>query len=318
MDQTEALDRPMYRTRKPALPLTRREDEVLALVLRGFENKEIAWQLGVAEASVKQYVSQLFQKFEVPNRAALAAAASRAQVTGEAGVDSHWLPQFFIHAEPQIAVLRGPDLRYEAVNETFRRAAGDRPTIGRTMRETFPELEGQGVFEQAEHVLQTGEPFTQHGAIRRWDNGRGIEQRIVDLVIQPLRDESGNVNGVISFALDVTGVVAPCRRSELIAEELAALLDLMPSGAIVVDELGQIVKVNDAARRMMAPIDMDRPLDQESLPVERTLRGEAVVDHEFTFSAGDPPRPRTARVSTRPLRDPDGQIRGAILVFTEL
>jgi DNA-binding CsgD family transcriptional regulator len=324
------------RPRKPALPLTRREGEVLALLIRGLENKEIAWQLGIAEPSVKQYVSQLFQKFDVPNRAALAAAASRAQVTGEHGVDSHWLPQFFKHAEPHIAVLRGPDLRYEAVNESFQRATGDRPAIGRTMRETFPELEGQGIFEQVEHVLATGEPVIQHAAVRRWDTGRGIEERIVDIVLQPLRDEVGDVNGVISFALDVTDVAVPFQRAELLNEEFVALMDLMSGGAIVVDELGQIVKINDAGRRMLPLVDMDRPLatqgvdifevrdaaggllDPDSMPVARALRGETFADEIFTFNAGEPQQRRKARTSARPLRDPDGQIRGAMVVFTEL
>src|ERR1700738_4690956 len=156
---TDELDRVGTRSRKPAVALTRREGEVLACLVRGLENKEIAWQLGIAEPSVKQYVSGLFQKFEVPNRAALAARASRVQLTGEIGVDVNWLPQLFKDAEPQICVLRGPELRYEAANEAFLKGTGNRPIIGRTMRESFPELVGQGIFERVERVYQTGEPI---------------------------------------------------------------------------------------------------------------------------------------------------------------
>jgi PAS domain-containing protein len=318
--------------------LTRREGQVLALLLRGLENKAIGWQLGIAEPSVKQYVSALFQKYDVPNRAALAAAASRMELTGEAGVDAHWLPQFFKDAEPQIAVLRGPDLRYEAVNETFVRATGNRPTIGRTMRETFPELVGQGIFERVERVYETGESIIEHEATRSWDRGHGIERRLVDLVLQPLRNEGGEVNGVISFALDVTDLVTSHRPAELLSEELDALFDLAPSGVIVVDELGQIVKVNDAARRIVrgTPFDMTRPLSAQAtdlfdtrdrsgrprsadaLPVTRALRGEAVADEEAMLVVGDPPSELRVRTSGRPLRDPDGQIRGALIVFTEM
>jgi PAS domain-containing protein len=310
---------------------------VLALVIRGLENKEIAWEIGIAEPSVKQYVSQLFDKFDVPNRAGLAAAASRAQVTGELGLDASWLPQFFKDAEPQIAVLRGPDLRYEAVNETFVRATGNRATIGRTMRETFPELEGQGIFERVERVYRTGEALIEHEVARSWDRGRGVERRLVDMVLQPLRDEHGQVNGVISFAVDVTDLVPP-ERVELLDEELSGLFEMIPSGAIIIDELGQIVRVNDAARRIARgiPFDLERPLapqgvepfalrdaagrllSADAIPAARALRGESVTDEILTFEAGEPRRTVTVRASARPLRDPGGQVRGALIVFTEV
>jgi PAS domain-containing protein len=311
---------------------------VLALVLRGLENKEIAWELGIAEPSVKQYVSALFAKFGVPNRAALGAAASRAQLVGELGVDPSWLPQFFMGAEPQIAVLRGPELRYDAVNETFVRATGNRPTIGRTMRETFPELVGQGIFERVERVYETGEPLIEHEAVRSWDRGQGIERRLVDLVLQPLRDEHGQVNGVISFALDVTELAAPRQRVEHLAEEVDGVFELVPSGVIVLDELGRIVKINAAGRRIVrgVPFDVSAPLPSQGpdpfslrdaagrllqvdeTPASRALRGETVRDEEISFPVPEPPHEVRARVSALPLREPDGQIRGALVVFTEV
>jgi len=187
---------------------------VLQLVLRGFENKEIAARLGIVEQSVKAHVSALLQKFGVPNRAALAETATRHDLTGAPGIDREWISQLFRQAEPQICVLRGPDLRYEAANEAFHRATGNRPVIGRTMRETFPELEGQGIFEQVERVYETGEPEIMHERTSRWDRGNGVESRAVDLVIQPLRDQDGSVNGVVSFAVDVTDSVALRKRRQ--------------------------------------------------------------------------------------------------------
>ena len=195
------------------IQLTPREREVLPLVLRGLENKEIAAELGIAEQSVKAHVSALLQKFDVPNRAALAETATRLELTGAPGVDRSWISQLFRQAEPQICITRGPEFRYEAVNEAFRRATGYRPVIGRTMRETFPELEGQGVFERVERVYATGEAAILHERTKRWDRGNGIEARAVDLVIQPLRDEDGSVNGVISFAVDVTDSVTRPKRA---------------------------------------------------------------------------------------------------------
>jgi PAS domain S-box-containing protein len=188
--------------------LTQRETEVLGLLLRGLENKKIAWELGIVEQSAKVHVSALLAKFDVPSRAALAIeVGTRLELTGELGVDRSWMQQLFRQAEVEMSIMRGPELRYEAVNEAFRKAAGGRPLLGRKMREAFPELEGQGIFEMVERVYASGRPDIQHERASGWDRGDGIERRYLDLVLQPLCAEDGAVNGVLSFAIDVTDQV---------------------------------------------------------------------------------------------------------------
>jgi DNA-binding CsgD family transcriptional regulator len=103
----------------PNAELTPRELQVLDLVLRGLNNKQIAAELGVAEQGIKEHVSTLFAKFAVPNRAALAEAGMRLELTGERGIDRAWVRELFRGAEPQICILRGPELRYEAVNDAL-------------------------------------------------------------------------------------------------------------------------------------------------------------------------------------------------------
>jgi PAS domain S-box-containing protein len=185
---------------------------VLELVLLGRENKEIAAELGLAEQSVKMLVSRLLQKFGVPNRAALADAGARLEVMGGLALDRSWTSQLFASPVMQIAVLRGPELRYVAVNEAFARVVGQRHLIGRTMREAFPEFEGTGHFEIAERVYQTGEPFVAHEALAEWDRGGGREHTYTDAILQPLRGDDGEINGLAFFALDVTDHVRDRRR----------------------------------------------------------------------------------------------------------
>ncbi len=51
------------------LRLTGRENDVARLVLKGLSNKEIASTMSIAEKTVKQYITQIFQKASVASRA---------------------------------------------------------------------------------------------------------------------------------------------------------------------------------------------------------------------------------------------------------
>lgn len=76
--------------RKPPLPLpdlTEREADVLALVLQGLSNTQIAERLYIGPATAKTYVSRLLGKFMVETRVALAIAAY------EAGFDTEDIHQ---------------------------------------------------------------------------------------------------------------------------------------------------------------------------------------------------------------------------------
>ena len=57
--------------------LSPRETEILALVSRGFENKQIAVELGVSEATVKTHLKGVFSRLEVSSRAEAAAVGLR-------------------------------------------------------------------------------------------------------------------------------------------------------------------------------------------------------------------------------------------------
>jgi DNA-binding NarL/FixJ family response regulator len=70
------------RTAEPALPVTSREMDVLRLVAQGYYNEQIATALGIAEGTVKNHVTSLYDKLQVHSRAELVAYAWQHGVVG--------------------------------------------------------------------------------------------------------------------------------------------------------------------------------------------------------------------------------------------
>ncbi len=103
-------------------------------------------------------------------------------------------------------ILHGPDLVFEFVNESYARLFGDRDFIGRTVREVFPDLAGQGFYELLERTYATGERYiAKHIPIRlQASPDAGAEQFFLDFIYEPVRDEAGAVTGLFIQGHDVT------------------------------------------------------------------------------------------------------------------
>jgi DNA-binding NarL/FixJ family response regulator len=67
----------------PASPLTPRERDVLALIVRGMANKRIALELGLSEKTVKAHVGHLLAKLGVADRTQAALLAVRTGLVGD-------------------------------------------------------------------------------------------------------------------------------------------------------------------------------------------------------------------------------------------
>jgi DNA-binding NarL/FixJ family response regulator len=74
----ERLARPAGDDPDGAEQLTRREREVLSLIARGYSNKRIALELGIAEKTVKTHVGHVLAKLGVADRTQAALHAVRA------------------------------------------------------------------------------------------------------------------------------------------------------------------------------------------------------------------------------------------------
>ena len=76
-EATTALIRAKTDSPQPGSDLSDREREVLALIVRGLTNDEIAEQLMISPATARHHVSACFQKLGVANRAQAVALATK-------------------------------------------------------------------------------------------------------------------------------------------------------------------------------------------------------------------------------------------------
>ena len=127
------------------------------------------------------------------------------------------LRDVFEQAPVAVAVLTGPDHVYTLASPRYAESPGaGRPLIGRSIREAFPELEGQGFAEAMDRVYETGEPFFagERRVLIDRDRDGAPEEFFFDVGYQPLRDAGGNVYAVASVAVEVTKQVYDRRALE--------------------------------------------------------------------------------------------------------
>ena len=115
--------------------------------------------------------------------------------------------QLFELSPSFMALLRGPEHRFELVNPAYGQLLAHRDLLGKSVREAAPEVEGQGVFELLDKVYSSGEPFRGNGvpiSLQPTPNARP-QLRFLDFVYQPVRDATGAVSGIFVEGVDVTG-----------------------------------------------------------------------------------------------------------------
>jgi len=323
--------------RGPGRRLTDRQATILEHVAQGLENKEIGQRLGISEQAVKEHISVLLRRLAVHNRAALADAAATLRFVGNVDVAPEWLGLLFLRAPMLVALLEGPEHRFVAVNEAYRLAAGPRDLIGRTFRESFPDLDEAGILPLLDESFRTGEPRLAPEASARWYRSLdgAPEPGFLTTLVQPMHREDGAVGGTVFFGIDVTDEVLARRRADQIELEQLALLDLLTVGVIVFDAQLNVVKANARARELItipagARLDAEtaaayglrdavdgRPIPYEDTPARRALRGER--SDPLVFRIRDPRtrQDRLLRISAVPIRDRDGTVRGCVSTFGE-
>lgn len=148
-----------------------------------------------------------------------------------------------------IGIVKGPDLVYEFANPAYLQVTGRTPDIiGKSMREVFPELDGEIYFDALQRVYQTGEPFVLNESPVYWDrNGDGVlEEGFFDCICPAWRDAEGNIQSVLIYNTEVTGQVRARQQIEQLLENLRQK-----------EEIQQfLIELNDMIRALQDPQDI--------------------------------------------------------------
>lgn len=132
------------------------------------------------------------------------------------------LQNMFSQAPTFMAVLGGPEHCFELVNPEYRKLIGNRLVDGKTIAEGLPEVVEQGFVTLLDQVFQTGEAIarTSERILLRWTDEGPLEERFVDFVYQPIRDEKATVTHIFVQGYDVTERVRAENHQKLLINEL--------------------------------------------------------------------------------------------------
>ena len=151
------------------------------------------------------------------------------------------------------AIVTGPDHVYRLANESYLRMVNRRGIVGKTFLEAFPEIAGTALTDVLDEVYRSGRPFVAEEypvALARPDGK--LDETFFKFSLEPLRDASGDVYGMIAMAIDTTEQVRARRLLEKTGQERETLLSELEAANRAKDEF--LAMLGHELRNPLSPI----------------------------------------------------------------
>jgi len=305
------------------------------------------------EAGADDYVVKPFTARELLTRVSshLRIAAMRREATerearlrAEADKERQRLRELLAQAPAAIGVMSGPEHRWTYVNDYYVRVTGrgsPADFLGRTLRESLPELEGSGFPELLDEVYRTGQPYVGREQKARLQSAPGREpaDKYFDFVYQPLRDADGHVEGVLVHAVEVTARVQArmlvdqhheqLKAAHLVAQRLAAIVESSDDAIISKDLNGVVTSWNRCAERMfgytaeemvgqsiLTLVPPELHADEERFLSK--LRAGGRIEHFETVRLTKSGQRVEVSLSLSPMRDETGRVIGVSKIARDI
>ncbi|MEX0779208.1 MAG: PAS domain S-box protein [Balneolales bacterium] len=135
----------------------------------------------------------------------------------------------FAEAPVAIALLKGEAHVFENANRKYLALIGKQDIIGKSVLQVLPEVQKQGFIDLFDRVYTTGEPYIADEVfVTLQNNGRFPNGVYLNLVFQAYRNNSGEIEGVLVFAVNVTKQVEDRKRLEQSELEMRTLSETLP------------------------------------------------------------------------------------------
>lgn len=194
------------------------------------------------DAGADDYLVKPFSSRELVARVEANIKISRNRIKAEKNLKN------IIYQSPfAMNIMKGKDFVIEIANKRILEMVNrkEEEIIGKPLLEAFPELEAQGILGILEKVIETGEPFTANEMPLVLQKGDEQELIYINLIYEPIFNDAGVVEAIISVSMDVTAQVKGRNLIEQSQKELDELANAVPQLVWVADKFGTPYYYND-------------------------------------------------------------------------
>jgi PAS domain S-box-containing protein len=176
------------------------------------------------------------------------------QQRAAAEFERNQLRELFKQAPAGIGILSGPDHRWSFANSAYCEIVGRSPgdLMNRPIRETLPELIGQGFFELLDEAYRSGVPYIgkeMKASLNRGTN-RSSQEAYFNFIYQPARNVAGEIEGIMVLAVDITEQVEA--RTQLQSKVQQRTMELQRAQEALRTLSGSLMQAQDEERRRVA------------------------------------------------------------------
>ncbi|HEY0042220.1 MAG TPA: PAS domain S-box protein [Flavisolibacter sp.] len=239
--------------------------------------------------------------------------------------------EMFLNAPSSLGIFKGKEHVFEMANDLYLEMTGRKDIIGKTVRQVFPEIENQGVFELLDQVYTTGNTVVAKERLIRINNdGTGkLKDLYLNFVYQAYRNSENEIEGVFFFAINVTEQVESRKKIEESEKQFRQIVETAQEGIWMLDENNHTSFVNEKMCRILeyteeemigkSPYFFLTPKSKKTADrflSERRLETRVdTYEDEFVTKTG---KLVLLYLSTNPIKDEENVYKGALAMVTDM
>jgi len=246
--------------------------------------------------------------------------------------------EIFTQAPFAFTIYLGPEYRVEFINDFALQIAGLKRdyVLNKPFFEVFPELAEQGYKKILDDVFLGGNKFVANSQHIEFEKEGKMTEGWFNLVVEPFRDFTGQIIGVISICTDVTEEVLSKKNIEASENKYRQLVESLPLAMYSCDKEGRITyfnemavklwgytpDLNDENRKFCACFKVWTPDGRFMPPGETPMAIALQTGQSFRNIEAEVERPNGehffANVNIDPIFDNGGRVIGAINIFEDI